>query len=803
MNKKLVTSADYFVKDGKPVITLRLTDSDGDADYFYVDGCRPYFYVPAGEVECPNGIYESIYGKKVTKVYVDLPSDVRDKRTEYSTSYESDIPFPLRFLIDNKIRSGVVINEDGNLTPVDVTNKEITPTKLFIDIETEVKTDEVDIDPDKTDNRILTIVCTYVNDNKGIKETTVLHDRDEINLLADFIYTVNDYDPDMILAWYIYFDMGNIYNRCEKLGVDLSDISPLRSVYKRGYGNRREVVCKGRLMIDLKDAYLNYYKNINHDSSRLEDVCKKELGIEKSDFDYKKMVDGEWQKHIGEIKKYNVLDVERMVRLDEKIGIVNHFEELRRTTGCYFVDAYRVTGYFDALLLREYNDMFVLPMKTKKTKTDFRGGLVLLFAKPGVHEYVAFLDFHAHYPTGVKNYNISPETIRDSNWGNVNEVETDIGTVYFAKEPRGVLPKIFDIMGEERTRLKRKRDSYPKNSEEWKLYDLKQYIRKQIINGGYGYFVYPGSRLYIPKLGSAVTAVGRMYIQDSVKFVEDNFEGIIVKYTDTDSMALSIPGASDADVVKKAKEIEEAVNIYWEERSIKEGLNGRPIIECEKLFKKVFYPYKKNEDRASKKKYAGRICWEKGKFCDEISVTGFELVKSDSSEATKEVQRGILNIVLDDLNLGKMHECLRHVDEKIRAPRCVKDIGEPKTIGMNPEDYEVPMSVHEAIWSNQNLGKEFGKKEKRAYSIYLKGIPEGYNDTVFVPKRKGEVPETRKISRIALSENDDINKWIPFIDFDMHSEKQIKEKVETILEGVGYSFSEVWNNQKQTRLFSF
>ena len=145
--------ADYTLRKGKPVILLRARDADGKGFIFEKEGLRPYFWAPLDEVADAAEIAIAVDGKKVGKVYTGIPSEVREKRENYSKSYEADILFPWRFLIDKGIRYGFTI-VDGNIIPTDRDNGQ-KMRRMYLDIEVEVTGNP--IDPVAALDMILTI----------------------------------------------------------------------------------------------------------------------------------------------------------------------------------------------------------------------------------------------------------------------------------------------------------------------------------------------------------------------------------------------------------------------------------------------------------------------------------------------------------------------------------------------------------------------------------------------------------------------------------------------------------------------
>jgi len=798
-NKKyLLTKVDYVIIDNEPILLIRWRDEDGNQGIFRKSGFRPYFYAPEDEVP-PNkktGRYaKTLTGEDVVKVYVDVPPDVPKEREKYSRSYEADILFPTRFLIDSGLKSGFELR--GNkMEPCEVTVDDIKLTKLFVDIETE--SPKGASDPNIAKDRILTISATYVDPNTDEKEKFMFHDKDERVMLKQFIEMVKDKDPDVMTAWYAYFDYATIYTRCNRLGIDIDEISPANYVQTKSFGNKEYFKCSGRIVTDLMQVYDSYYKNQTLETKRLEDVAENECGIEQSHFDYSKLGPDEWPNHIDEIKEYNDIDVQRMVDLDKKLNLIEHFDILRRIVGCQYDDTFQTSRYTDVLMLRQYNGEYVCPNKGYSEDIDgkYAGGYVHM-PDPGIHEMVAMLDFSAMYPTIIESYNISPETlVKDpDDMDDVYEIETKRDTYYFDKTVTGKLPGIFEELEDYRYAMKDKRDKYDKQSAEWKMYDKKQYSLKQVIDGIYGFFGFKGSRFYVPAVPASTTAIGREHIKKTGELMEN--EGHKLIYGDTDSVMIELDVDTQEEAVDVGQKMEKLINNFFERMKNEEGLRKTPNIETEKVYRRIFF--KKN----TKKRYAGLKIWEEGKWTDEISITGFEAVRSDQAEISKEVQEGLFDIILRDGDFNHIHQFLNDMEQKVKNAKDIETIGQIKSVRKDPEDYGTPMSVHGVIWSNRNLNKEFGLEDNKPYILHLKKMNPNYPPTIELPKHKGGVPEERDVTRVALSGDDEIDRWKPFIDYDKHINKQIRKKVDSILESIGYSYSECINGHKQASLDKF
>jgi len=162
-----VTQIDYTVvrsgREERPVIhVFGRRDADGRTpEHVRVHGFEPYFYAPTDSLDGPpeeeydrlvdsrltdeNGEpFESIRGKKLTKIIGQTPRDVGNIRDEFD-HYEADILFPNRFLIDKDIKSGIRIperrDENGDLhlhddeDELDAIDVQADPRVHYFDIE--------------------------------------------------------------------------------------------------------------------------------------------------------------------------------------------------------------------------------------------------------------------------------------------------------------------------------------------------------------------------------------------------------------------------------------------------------------------------------------------------------------------------------------------------------------------------------------------------------------------------------------------------------------------------------------------
>ena len=60
---------------------------------------KPYFYVKADELQKP-ATHVSLYGDALVKVEVNKPGDIKTKRTKFKSTFEADVIYTNRYIID-------------------------------------------------------------------------------------------------------------------------------------------------------------------------------------------------------------------------------------------------------------------------------------------------------------------------------------------------------------------------------------------------------------------------------------------------------------------------------------------------------------------------------------------------------------------------------------------------------------------------------------------------------------------------------------------------------------------------------
>jgi len=166
-------------------------------------------------------------------------------------------------------------------------------------------------------------------------------------------------------------------------------------------------------------------------------------------------------------------------------------------------------------------------------------GAIVIDPLPGVFFNVVVVDFASLYPSVVKRWNLSYETV---NCPHEECKENKIPGLphWVCKKHRGLssLATMFlrDFRVEIYKPLSKRKDLDPKQRE---VYDTIQLALKVFINASYGVFGAETFPLYCPPVAESTTALGRYAISKTIKKAIEM--GLAILYGDTDSLFLWNP----------------------------------------------------------------------------------------------------------------------------------------------------------------------------------------------------------------------------------------------------------------------
>lgn len=112
MIKYYFVKCEYKVEEEVPIIYLFGRDlQTQEKKMFKVSEFSPYFYVLESEqvpkipqIKRVQSGFKSIFGEPCKKIVVGIPDDIRDIKSNFSKTFESDVRYIPRFLINLGIR---------------------------------------------------------------------------------------------------------------------------------------------------------------------------------------------------------------------------------------------------------------------------------------------------------------------------------------------------------------------------------------------------------------------------------------------------------------------------------------------------------------------------------------------------------------------------------------------------------------------------------------------------------------------------------------------------------------------------
>jgi len=785
----VITQVEYTTTGDGTVIHIFGRDTDRRPVHLRVTGFRPYLYAPADEVGkrplpdavtgLDDGVYHTIRGIEVRRLYTRRPVDVRDVRDHFSSHFEADIPFTTRFLIDSGLRSGVrAPAETAGYRELEPAEVHVPSRVCMMDIECEDRRGFPDPNRDAVicitcrdsyDERYTTFLWTPGGETPASFEQrtqsgglpngcftrenhTICVYPDETSMVRAWCDYIRDRDPDVLSGWNLLeFDIPYLQNRMEVLGVSMEPLSRLP-------GQSTRTSMRGRALFDLLPAYKRMHQG-QKESYRLDAIAEEELGEGK--MRYTGTVSDLWEQEPDRLVEYNFRDVELCHEIDRKHMIIPFYQEIAGYVGCPLDLTLSSSRLIDVLILRRSHGRFVLPSRGYAEGEEFKGAVVFEPSR-GLKENVVVLDLTSLYPMAMMTINASPET-KDPE----GELQAPNG-IRFKKQPDGLTRTIIADLLEERREKKDLRDRHPFQSPEYLRYNLQQNVIKVIMNSYYGVSGYARFRLYDREIGAAVTSVGRAIIRHTRDVITGM--GYTVLYGDTDSCMVQLP-ADDLDrQIRMAGEIEDRVNKSYDGFA-REVLNADRhwfSIKFEKVYRRFF-------QAGRKKRYAGHLVWKEGQRVDDIDVVGFEIRRSDYPHITKEVQRTVIEKIIMGEGFDEVKAYLRDVIIAFRrGDYSLDDVGIPGGIGKHLDAYATDdAQIRGAKYANAYLGTDFqkGSKPKR---VYIRRVTGKYPRTdVICFEYPDQVPPEFEV------------------DWELMLERTIKQPISRIIGALGWEWGDV------------
>ena len=818
----------YRIERGRPVVSLYGVLETGES--FLVRDHRqvPCFWVLEDHAERAAALGADVAhlvervvpadrvsfdGEPVARVEVRKPPDappVRDRLHRQGVpTFEADVRFALRYLIDRSIRGSLAIRGPSARGPgIDrvFEDPEVEPAAWT----PELSVLSFDLETDPRPGRPNTILSVALH-GCGASEVLMVCPEGsprprgvvavptEGELLAAFAHRVRELDPDVLTGWNVIdFDLRVLVEASERWGgiLELGRGPGAVRLSRPGRGRQRgpsSASVPGRSILD--GIQLLRGASVRMESYALDAVAHEVLGEGKT-------VDlGEgglevlrlWREDRPTLAEYNLNDARLALAILERLELVELAVERSRLTGLPPERMGASIAAFDFLYLAELGRRGVVAptigarglrqgaggdAEAEGDEVEDAGpaepegtsGGAVLEPRPGVYENVLVFDFRSLYPSLIRTFGIDPLNYLPSpQSGPVAGVGPELGSPWGEKDGHpivapngaafrrdrehggtaepGILPALLDELFPRREAARLRGDR------------VASYAVKILMNSFYGVLATPACRFYNPQISNAITGFGREVLGWSRDRIES--WGNAVLYGDTDSLFVRSDRSDPAAAQAFGKELVGRLN-----RALAEWIGERWQLESklemqlERLYLRLLLPSTRGGGRGAAKRYVGLI-EEDGER--RTVFTGMEVVRRDWTELARTVQRELYERLFSD---RPIEEYLRGVLADLRAGGLDELLVYHKGLRKAPSEYTATTPPH-----------------VRAARQMAGPLPDviAYVVTVAGPEPAGEVRHD--------------------LDYGHYVEKQLRPVAEPVLELVGQSFDVLTGQGHQLGLF--
>lgn len=544
---------------------------------------RPTLYVPSKK----KTQHQTLFGEWVESFQPGTIQDCREFIKQYSdvkgfTIY-GNTDYTYQFI--------------GDTFPDEIEYDMDTLRVAYIDIETKCENGFPDVETANEEVSVITIrvgskVCTFAY-NK-FEPINPEHDARQYSSEAKMLDSFLDYwaslDVDIVTGWNVnFFDIPYLIHRIDRvLGEGESKrLSPWKQIKERIVtAMQREHTVYDLVGISTLD-YFDLYRKltfVTRESYKLDHIAYVELGERKTSYSEYDSIREFYTKNFQKFIEYNVKDVDLVVRLEEKLRLMELALRIAYSAKVNHNDIFSQVKTWDQIIYHHLSSQkIVIPMKKAGDKDDQFAGAYVKEPDVGMHKWVVSFDLDSLYPHLIMQYNISPETLTSDGLRGLIAPEAVLtdgtvaasyikeytaknlsiaanGTTY-SKKKQGFLPNLMQSLYDERKIYKKKMleckaqlkllPETASNEEKIQLkkdiakYHNFQLARKIQLNSAFGAIGNQYFRYYNLAMAEAITISGQLSIRWIEKYLNEYMNKTVgtsdenyVIASDTDSIYL-------------------------------------------------------------------------------------------------------------------------------------------------------------------------------------------------------------------------------------------------------------------------
>ncbi|MHA1234046.1 MAG: DNA-directed DNA polymerase I [Promethearchaeota archaeon] len=608
--------------------------------------------------------------------------------------------------------------------------------------------------------------------------------KSEKELLTESFRIIWDY-PVIITFNGDNFDLNYMFHRAEKLKID-KDLNPIH--VKRGFGIMAKAECDLRkgIHIDVFNFFFNrsisgYAFGGSYQSASLNAISEALLGEKK--YEHEEDIH---DMEIDILSWYNLKDsiltldltrfnnslVWNLIILLCRITKLPIHDMIRRQISTWIQNIF----YFEhrrknILIPRKSEISEAKPggsMMSKFNKQKFQGAYVI-DPVPGIHYDVVVMDFSSLYPSIIKEFNLSYETVLCPHKDDEDNLIK--GTPYhICTHKMGIFAYVVGFFRDTRVKyFKPKSSDKNLTQKQRSYYHTIQQALKVFINASYGVFGSQNFPLFCLPVAESTTGIGQYSIKQTIKKAEEL--GVKVLYGDTDSVFLLNPSKSQMIEISD-----------WSKKELDLDLEEEKTYQFLALSKR-------------KKNYVG--IYKDTKYVD---IKGLVVKKKNTPDFIKKAFSQLIEILKEITNDEEFKLAKKKIIEIVKSN--LNKIGQPDTFSL--EDYAINIGLQKNLKNytkvipqhvraaNAFIRTEISKAQaNNANDAEISAIKNTFKkgDAVKFIKSKG--PLGAKVIKMAKLQDIDTKKY----------KELLTSAFEQVLDALDISFEEIKGIKKMDAFF--
>lgn len=553
------------------------------------------------------------------------------------------------------------------------------------------------------------------------------------------------------------FDLNYMFHRANKLKIKRS-INPIH--VKRGFGLLSQSDCDLRkgIHIDLFNFFFNrsisgYAFGGAYQSASLNAISAALLGrkkyeheeeIHEMEYDILSWYNLKDSILTLELTQFNNSLVWNLIVLLCRITKMPIHEMVRRQISTWIQNIF----YFE-----HRRKGYLIPRRAEISESKKGGALMSKFDDdkflgayvvepvPGIHFNVVVMDFASLYPSIIKEYNLSYETVLCPHKDDKDNLVK--GTPYhICTHRKGIFAYVVGFFRDIRVKYFKPKSGDKTLSEKQRTYyQTIQQALKVFINGSYGVFGSQNFPLFCLPVAESTTGIGQYSIKQTIKKAEEL--GVTVLYGDTDSVFLLNPTKQQMKLISD-----------WSRNELDLDL------EEEKTYQFLALSQRK-------KNYLG--IYKDTKYID---VKGLVAKKRNTPEFIKKVFNELLEILKNVTNKEEFKQAREEIIKNVREN--LKKIGKPETFTL--DDYAINMTLQKPL-DRYKVVPQHVKAALEVEKITGKKYQKG--ETISIVLTRGSVGA--KAKQIASLQDIDSKKY----------KERLQSALEQILDALGITYDEI------------